>query len=1077
MSNVSQRERITQQRVVKFFQDALGYRYLGNWQSRADNKNIEREILKDWLTKRKVSAPLIIRAISTLEKAAALGSGIKLYDANKEVYSLLRYGVKEKEGSGEHTKSIWLIDWDNIEANDFAIAEEVSINGEYKKRPDIVLYVNGIALGVLELKRSTISVSEGIRQNLDNQSKDFIRNFFSTIQLVMAGNDSQGLRYGTIETPERYYLEWKEAHPEHTPQADASIPQYMHTLDTSINTDIDKADASTELLDTHLYHLCNKQRLLDIIHNFIVYDMGIKKTCRHNQFFGVQSAKRYLNERNNGIIWHTQGSGKSLTMVWMAKWIRENIANSRVLIITDRIELDEQIERVFLGIDEKIYRTKNGADLISKINHPNPALICSLIFKFGRHSDDNSDSEDSLASTNDFIRDLKSSVSSNFNAKGDIYVFVDECHRTQSGQLHKAMTALLPDATFIGFTGTPLLKKDQQKSIEVFGPYIHTYKFDEAVADGVVLDLRYEARDIDQQLLSPDKIDKWFDAKTRGLTNIAKTQLKQKWGTMQRVLSSHSRLEQIKNDILYDMETRPRLADGRGNAMLVCGSIYQACKVYEMFSQTHLKDKVAIITSYQPTAESIKGEETGEGMTEKRLKYDIYRKMIAEYYEIDEQEAGSKVANFEKEVKKRFVDEPGQMRLLIVVDKLLTGFDAPSATYLYIDKKMADHNLFQAICRVNRLDGEDKEYGYIIDYQDLFQSLDKAISSYTQGAFSDYDSKDIEGLLKNRLESAKQDLDNALEMVRGLCEPVKYPKNTQDYYAYFCFIENTSTSDAAAEEQLEKEQLRLTLYKSVAKLLRAYANIANEMIDCGYNAAEIARIQNDVKHYESVRENIKMMSADILDMKLYEPAMRHLLDSYIRAEPSDTVMDFEELGLIELIVDKGIDELIDALPDDIANDESNVAETIENNVRKTIVDENPVNPKYYEHMSILLDELITLRRQKAVSYKEYLEKIKELSGKVLRPNTANSNYPESINTDAKRALYDNLDQNEELVVKIDKAIKANKLADYQGNLIKERKVKNAVRESVHLYNVDNGSDVEIDIEQTMSLIKAQAEYK
>ena len=941
-----------------------------------------------------------------------------------------------------------MIDWDNFAANDFAIAEEVSINGEHKKRPDVVLYVNGIALGVLELKRSTISVSEGIRQNLDNQSKDFIRNFFTTMQLVMAGNDSQGLRYGTIETPERYYLEWKEASPQHT----STPPQASQ-------------QAHAEPLDRHLYQLCNKRRLLDIIHNFIVYDMGVKKTCRHNQFFGVQAAKDYLAERKNGIIWHTQGSGKSLTMVWLAKWIRENIKNSRVLVITDRKELDEQIEGVFSGIDENIYRTKNGADLIRQLNHPNPALLCSLVHKFGRHTNDNKD-DDSVANTDEFIEDLKSSLSSNFSAKGDIYVFVDECHRTQSGKLHSAMTTLLPHATFIGFTGTPLLKKDQKKSIEVFGPYIHTYKFDEAVADGVVLDLRYEARDIDQQLLSPDKIDKWFDAKTRGLSNVAKTQLKQKWGTMQRVLSSHSRLEQIKNDILYDMETRPRLADGRGNAMLVCGSIYQACKVYEMFSHTHLKDKIAIITSYQPTADSIKGEESGEGTTEKLFKYATYRKMIAEYYDIDEQEAGAKVEDFEKEVKKRFIDEPGQMRLLIVVDKLLTGFDAPSATYLYIDKKMAEHNLFQAICRVNRLDGEDKEYGYIIDYQDLFQSLDKAISSYTQGAFSDYDSKDIEGLLKNRLESAKQDLDNALEMVRGLCEPVRYPKNTQDYYAYFC-----TKNDAPIDEKLEKEQLRVTLYKSVAKLLRAYANIANELQECGYSPEQIDRIKTDVKHFESVRESIKMMSADMLDMKLYEPAMRHLLDSYIRAEPSDTVMDFEELGLIELIVDKGCDELINALPDDIANDEGNVAETIENNVRKTIVDENPVNPKYYEHMSVLLNELVTLRRQKAVDYKEYLHKIRELSAKVLRPNSANNHYPDSINTNAKRALYDNLDQNEELADKLDAAVRLNKQADWQGHLLKERKVANIVRETLSLYESDSS------IEEVMSLVKAQPEYK
>src|SRR5699024_1078679 len=244
--------------------------------------------------------------------------------------------------------------------------------------------------------------------------------------------------------------------------------------------------------------------------------------------------------------------------------------------------------------------------------------------------------------------------------------------------------------------------------------------------------------------------------------------------------------------------------------------------------------KVAIVTSYLPTADSIKGEETGEGMTEKLFKYRIYRRMIADYYDISEQEAGSKAEDFEKAVKKRFIEEPGQMRLLIVVDKLLTGFDAPSATYLYIDKKMADHNLFQAICRVNRLDGAEKDYGYIIDHQDLFQSLNSTTSDYTQGAFAEYEDEDIAGLLKNRLRAAKQNLDDALEMVRGLCEPVKYPRNTQDYGAYFC------PSDATTEaEKIEQEQLRLTLYKSVSKLIRAYGNIANEMAEAGYNDQEI----------------------------------------------------------------------------------------------------------------------------------------------------------------------------------------------------------------------------------------------
>ncbi|EAC0077038.1 HsdR family type I site-specific deoxyribonuclease, partial [Escherichia coli] len=926
-------------------------------------------------------------------------------------------------------ETVWLIDWKNPEANDFAIAEEVSIKGENKKCPDIVLYVNGIALGVIELKRSSVSVSEGIRQNLDNQKKDFIRNFFTTMQLVMAGNDTQGLRYGTIETPEKYYLEWKE-----------EIENgYSHKL------------------DFHLSRVCNKARFLQIIHDFIVFDAGIKKTCRHNQFFGIEAAKRHIARREGGIIWHTQGSGKSLTMVWLAKWIRENVKDARVLIVTDRTELDEQIEKVFTGVEEDIYRTKSGADLVATLNQPNPWLVCSLVHKFGRQSDSENDT-----ATDEFIAELKKSLPSDFKAKGDLFVFVDECHRTQSGKLHEAMKSILPEAMFVGFTGTPLMKKDKKKSVEVFGPYIHTYKFDEAVADGVVLDLRYEARDIDQNVTSQKKVDEWFEAKTRGLSRLAKTQLKQKWGTMQKVLSSKSRLQQIVNDILLDMDTKPRLMDGYGNAMLVCSSVYQACKAYEMFSQTDLAGKVAIVTSFQPTAASIKGEETGEGLTEKLFKYDIYRKMLADYFEQPEDKAANRVEEFEKEVKKQFIDEPGQMRLLIVVDKLLTGFDAPSATYLYIDKQMADHNLFQAICRVNRLDGDDKEYGYIIDYKDLFRSLDKAISDYTQGAFDGYDKEDVAGLLKDRLEQAKLDLDNALEMVRALCEPVKAPRNTEDYIYYFC-----GKSGLNQDELTEKEALRLTLYQNVAKLLRAFANIANEMPDAGYSAQDVDSIRTEVAHFEKVRDEVKLASGDLVEMKRFEPAMRHLLDMYIRADDSEVLMDFEELGLIELIVEKGADA-VEALPDSIRKNQEAMAETIENNVRKTIVDENPVNPKYYEQMSVLLDELIELRRQKAIEYQEYLEKIRELSRKVIRPEQTAANYPPSMDSNPKRAFYDNFGQDELLATKIDSAIRYTKKADWVGDRFKEREIANAVREETTGY--------EVDIQGVMELAKAQKEY-
>ena len=1045
MSTVGQKERATQDRVVRFFRDQLKYDYLGNWEYREGNRNVEANLLSGWLKKRGVPDALIARTLRKLDMAAALGEGKKLYDANKEVYRLLRYGVKEKEGAGELNQTVWLIDWEDIEANDFAIAEEVTVKGEHKKRPDIVLYVNGIALGVIELKRSSVSVGEGIRQNLDNQKKAFIRNFFTSMQLVMAGNDTQGIRYGTIETTEKYYLEWKE------PSSDTALPQADIVTDT--------------ILDTHLAQLCDKKRFLQLIHDFIVFDAGVKKTCRHNQFFGIQAAKKHVahaaTNKQGGIIWHTQGSGKSLTMVWLAKWIRENVNDSRVLIITDRTELDEQIETVFSGVDEEIYRTKSGRDLIATLGEPNPWLLCSLVHKFGRNGED--DNEEATA---EYIESLASSVVSNFTAQGKLFVFVDECHRTQSGKLHSAMKTILPDAMFIGFTGTPLMKKDKKKSLEVFGPYIHTYKFNEAVEDGVVLDLRYEARDIDQHLTSQKKVDQWFEAKTKGISNLARMQLKQKWGTMQKVLSSKSRLEQIVSDILMDMELKPRLMDGRGNAMIVCASVHQACVVYDLFSKTDLAGKCAIVTSYQPVAGSIKGEESGEGLTEKLFKYDTYRKMLADYFEQSEDDAAKRVEEFEKLVKNRFIKEPGQMRLLIVVDKLLTGFDAPSATYLYIDKSMADHNLFQAICRVNRLDGEDKEYGYIIDYKDLFRSLDKAIKDYTAEAFDGYDQDDVAGLLKDRLVLAREDLDNALEMVRALCEPVKAPRDTKDFIHYFCGESGVEPTDV--DERSEKEALRLTLYQAIAKLLRAYANLANEMEQAGYSATEANSIRQEVIYFEKVRDEVKLASGDLLEMKRFEPAMRHLLDMYIRADDSELLMDFEELGLIDLVVNNN-GEGLDSLPKDLRENEEAMAEAIENNVRKTIVDENPINPKYYDQMSSLLDEVIRQRREKALSYQEYLEQIRELAKKVVNPSgNRSASYPDSVDTAAKQSLYDNLGNDEVLTAKIDTAVRYTKKADWLGDRFKEREIANAIREETQGYDVD--------IVEVMERVKAQKEY-
>ncbi|TDC76125.1 type I restriction endonuclease subunit R [Streptomyces hainanensis] len=1028
MSNVGQPERKTQDRIIELFRDRLGYEYLGNWEYRAANSNVDVELLTQNLRARGYNDNLINKAIDKLKSDASLGGGRDLYEANRDVYGLLRYGVKVKPGVGEQTETVWLVDWAHPDANHFALAEEVTVLGQYTKRPDIVLYVNGIAFGTIELKRSKVAVSEGIRQSIGNQRPEFIRSFFTTVQLVMAGNDVEGLRYSAIDTPEKYWLAWREP-------SDIAAP-----------------------LDRSLTQLCSKERLLELVHDFMVFDAGQKKTCRHNQYFGVKAAQERIAKREGGIIWHTQGSGKSLTMVWLAKWIRENQPDARVLLITDRSELDDQIQKVFQGVNEAIYRTKSSADLLATLNASEEWLVCSLVHKF-RGSEDEAARDEAES---EFIRALKATVPKDFHAKGNIFVFVDEAHRTQSGKMHDAMKELMPGAMFIGFTGTPLLKEDKDTTVQRFGSFIHTYKYNDGVADGVVLDLRYEARNIDQDLTSAAKVDQWFEAKTRGMTDLSRAELKKRWGTIQKVVSSEPRARQIVNDILFDMEIKPRLSDGRGNAILVSQSIYQACKFYELFTQAGFKGKCAIITSYTPESSDIAKEDSGHGATERLRQYEIYRQMLADHFDEPADKAMGKVEQFERDVKERFINDPGQMRLLIVVDKLLTGFDAPSATYLYIDKKMQDHGLFQAICRVNRLDGEDKDYGYIVDYRDLFNSLESAITDYTGGALEGYETKDIEGLLSDRIDKARDDLDEALEKIRALCESVEPPKNTLQYQHYFCAREQGNTEQLKANEPR-----RVELYKSVAAVTRAYGNLANEMQAAGYSDAEAAAIKEEIAHYANVREEVKLGAGENVDFKQYEAGMRHLLDTYISASPSEVVSDFQEAGLIQLIVEMGAGAL-DKLPSGIKKDPEAVAETIANNMRVVIIDERPMNPKYYDKMSELLDAILEERRQNALDYKEYLAKLLEHASK-LGKGESDTKYPEWADNAARRALIDFFGQSPELAVVVDTTVLHTKPDSWVGNVMKEKKVKRALAQALP-------ADFD-QLDELLELLKARHEYR
>ena len=1039
MSTVGQPERATQNRVIALFRDELDYRCLGDWSDREGNGNIEEGLLTVWL-ERMGYAPARISAALYKLRTEADNHSRSLYGNNQAVYSLLRYGVPVKFEAGKATETVRLIDWAHPENNDFALAEEVTLKGNRERRPDIVLYVNGIAVGVLELKNSRVSIGDGIRQSLSNQQPEFNAWFFGTVQFIFAGNDSEGLQYGAIGTPEKYFLKWKE----------------------------DEQDNSRFKLDKYLLRMCAKKRLIELMHDFVLFDGGVKKLPRVHQYFGIKAAQEQVRQRKGGIIWHTQGSGKSIVMVLLARWILENNPNARVAIVTDRDELDKQIEGVFTEAGETIYRTSSGRDLMRQLGQTRPRLLCSLVHKFGRKDVDDFDA---------FIRDLEARPS---QTMGEVFVFVDECHRTQSGKLHRVMKAMMPNAVFIGFTGTPLLKKDKATSLEVFGGYIHTYKFSEAVEDEVVLDLVYEARDIDQHLGSQDKIDAWFEAKTKGLNDWQKAALREQWGTMQKVLSSRSRMDRVVSDIVFDFSVKPRLSSERGNAILVASSIYEACKYFTLFQKTPFKGKCAVVTSYNPLAKDVTLEETGANTeTDKQFIYNTYTELLKD---VDAKPGMSKTEAYEEQAKALFTREPANMRLLVVVDKLLTGFDAPPCTYLYIDKSMQDHGLFQAICRTNRLDGEDKDFGYIVDYKDLFKKVENAIAVYTSELDHSAGGADPEVLLQDRLKKGKERLDIAIETLTLLCEPVEPPKGELEHIHYFC-----GNTEVPADLQ-EREPQRAALYKATVALVRAYANIADELDAAGFGSADKARIKQQLDHYLAVREIVRKASGEALDLKAYEADMRHLVDTYIEADEPRKISPFDNMGLLELIVKTGIANAIASQLGGMKGNKDAIAETIENNVRSKIIKEHLNDPAFYEKMSTLLDEIIASRKARAIEYEEYLKRIAELAKAVEAGR--GDDTPVTLDTPGKRAIYNNLSREGAtrtgcaaesaasygsetanralgLALRIDEAIKRSRPDGWRGVQAREQVIKQVLYDILH--------DV-AEVERIFLVIKAQREY-
>ncbi|WP_458791608.1 type I restriction endonuclease subunit R [Yoonia sp. MH D7] len=1000
-------ERQSQDRLAAFLtrataQGGLGYRHLGDWSKGTRSKGIEVDILRANLATRGYSPAQIAAAQLKLETACEV-TGTTLYNAGLRAYGLLRYGVDVQTEVGQPHQTVHLVDWANPAANDFALAEEVTLKGGYERRPDVVLYLNGIAISVIELKRAAVEVGDGIRQLITNQEPIFNAAFFPTVQLALAGSDAQGLRYGTVGTPETHFMTWKDEVP----------PETL---------------APGDLLDRPVGQMLEPTRLLDLIRNFVIFDAGQKKVPRQHQFIGVKKAQDRIAKREGGVIWHTQGSGKSILMVLIAKWLMEHDPAARILIVTDRDELDKQIAGVMrnagvIAADAPSPRVINRDQFVAWLTAPAPRLMCALLHKF-----------DST--------DLSGPAP---KVHGRFYVFVDECHRTQGGDMNKQMKRWLEGAIFIGFTGTPLLRKDRQMTRDVFGTYIHTYKFQEAVADKVVLDLKYEARDVPQRLTNQAVIDAWFDQKTKGLNNFQKAVLRKRWATMEDLMSAEERKARIVAEIIQDFSLKPRLNNNRGTAILVAASIYDACHYMRLFRNKSFGDHVGLITSYEPNHNAISREPAN---SDERFKYDTYTRHVLV--------GGQTTKDYEDEAKRQFIDEPARMKLLIVVSKLLTGFDAPSCSYIYLDnEQLHDHNLFQAICRTNRLDGDDKDYGYIVDFKELFGDVQQAIAVYSSDEL-DIDaggSDDDNPTIKNWLEEGRKQLDQAYEALAYLCEPVVAPKGLEEFLTYFC------GSAPTAETLEETEALRITFYKCVATFVRAFSAVAQHLDDAGYSSAQQAQLQQDVAFYGDARAAIKKHSGEELDIKPFEADMRHLLNTYVQADPAQNIGNLGQMSLTEAIIETGIhDAIAQKLNDKGKLSKKSIAEGIINNLRRTIIRDQLTDPRFYDQMSKLLEDLIRQSRDDAAAYEQFL-----LDAQKLAQQLGNAGASSAVPADLKGnreaiVLFNNLDglggnifacpADEEgktaLAMAIDQAIRGSAQSGWKGDYTRERQVKSLI---------------------------------
>ncbi|CAB9542161.1 Type I restriction-modification system, restriction subunit R (EC [Bathymodiolus brooksi thiotrophic gill symbiont] len=994
---------------------AMGWQFITPKEMHDYRDNTSQVVLKDILLKRLqvlnsfeyknnrylFSDKNLAKAIASID--VPLDEGLSR--ANQKITDQLLLGNAFEEVLSDGVRksfNINYIDFDNFDNNAFHFSEEFIVDRVVKnenqktRRPDLVLFINGIPVGVVELKKSSVDTSQGVLQMIRNQKEAEIPQLFKYAQITLAGNNHTP-KYATINTSKKFYASWIE---------EGGL-DLTHLIEGRIPSALDKA----------VFSLFAKQRLIELIYSFILFDGGIKKISRYQQFFAIKEAMNKITKFDNtgrrvgGLIWHTQGSGKSLTMVMLAKEIKRSIVNAKIIVVTDRKDLDKQIHDTFKNSEIPAKKASSGRNLVELLQS-GVSVITTIINKFEKVKNERVRLDDS-----------------------NIFVLVDESHRSQNGDMSRAMNNVLVNACYIGFTGTPLMKKEKN-SFEKFGGEIHRYTIDQAVNDKAILPLLYEGRFASQWITDKKSMDRRFDKIAKDLSDEQKLDLKKKWARFRNIAGSERRLEMIADDIYAHFKAQ---IQGTGfKAMLASSSKYEAIKYHQLFAESYPDIKTAFVISKSSGVEG--EEEEGESEDNKAFVNEHWNRVIRQYGDEDK---------YLTKIKDEFV-HGDEIDLLIVVNKLLTGFDAPRAGYLYIDKELKEHNLLQAIARVNRL-YEGKDFGFIIDYRGLLGDLDKALTTYS--GLSEFGEDDIVSVV----------FDIKVEIAR-----VKtYATDLKELFA------DVNQSDQESYEvYLADNSKRKRFYDLLSRYARALKiALSSDKLDKVFSEDEIQEFKEKMRFYAQLRQSVKIRYFEVVDFAQYEKQMQKLLDTFISSD------EVNQLTKTVNIFDDGFNQEVERLQGSNAR-----ADAILSASSAFISEKMDSNPAYYEKLSQKIKQIIDDHRHKRLSEEEKLANAKEIQKMLLKTSEDEAvNYPIEIrNNTFARIIYDNtaddfseLDDLEQVdfSLKVDGIFQQfNKRPDWQNSIDIKKQIDREILDL--LWQIEDDSNIHFNTDEILDKVRS-----